>query len=126
MQYYGVITGLSESGSRDDITTYSAEYKVQDASTFNCTSLVSVTGITVPESTVALDVGDTYSIVPTYAPSDATIQQSQYSSSNESVATVDYKGVITPVAAGTATIQVRSIDGGYTQAITVTVTESGS
>lgn len=126
MQYYAVITGLSEDGSRDDITTYSAEFKVADAETFTIEDVIAVTGLAVPETTVSVEVGGTYDINPTFEPADASTQVAQYKSSNASVATVDYKGVITPVAAGTTTITVRSVDGGYKQTIAVTVTESGS
>lgn len=126
MQYYAVITGLSEDGSRDDITTYSAEFKVADAETFTIEDVIAVTGLTVPVTTVSIEVGGTYDINPTFEPANASTQVAQYKSSKESVATVDYKGVITPVAAGTTTITVRSVDGGYKQTIAVTVTESGS
>lgn len=126
IQYYAVVTGLSEDGSRDDITTWSGEFKVADAETFTIEDVIAVTGLTVPETTVSVEVGGTYDINPTFEPADASTQVAQYKSSNASVATVDYKGVITPVAAGTTTITVRSVDGGYKQTIAVTVTESGS
>lgn len=126
MQYYSVATGLSEDGSRDDITTWSGEFKVASADTFTVEDVIGVTGLTVPATTVSIEVGGTYDINPTFEPANASTQVAQYKSSKESVATVDYKGVITPVAAGTTTITVRSVDGGYKQTIAVTVTESGS
>lgn len=126
MEYQGVLTGLSESGSRDDIATYSAEIKVMDASTFGVTAVNDVTGMTIDATTKTAEVGETYQINPTFVPADATIQVAQYTSSNEAVATVDYAGNVTPLAAGVTTITARSVDGGFTQAQTLTVTESGS
>lgn len=45
-----------------------------------------------------------------------------WSSSDESVATVDENGNVTPVDKGTATITAKTVDGGYTATATVTVT----
>lgn len=126
MEYQGVLTGLSESGSRDDIATYSAEIKVMDASTFGVTALNDVTGITINEATLTREVGNPYQLLVSYLPTDATIKVSQFTSSNPAVATVDYAGNVTPLAVGTTTITARSVDGGFTQTQALTVTESGS
>ena len=126
MEYQGVITGLSESGSRDDIATYSAEFKVMDATTFSVTALKDVTGITIDSDTKTAEVGDTYQVGLTFAPTDATIQVAQYSSSNTAVATVDFAGNVTVLAAGVTIITARSVDGGFTQTQTLTAVESGS
>ncbi|MGN1421438.1 MAG: Ig-like domain-containing protein [Eubacterium sp.] len=44
-----------------------------------------------------------------------------WSSSNESVATVDANGAVTPVEKGTATITGKTLDGGYTDTISIEV-----
>ena len=126
MQYYAVITGLSEDGSRDDITTYSAEFKVADAETFTIEDVIAVTGMTVPQQTLTVEMGGTADINPVFTPANASTQVAQFKSANASVLTVDYKGVITPVAPGQTTITARSVDGGFKQVIQVAVTESGS
>ncbi len=56
-------------------------------------------------------------VTPSYAP-DTSVS---YSSSDETVATVDTSGVVTPVSAGTATITVTTTEGGYTDTCEVTV-----
>lgn len=44
-----------------------------------------------------------------------------WSSSNESVVTVDSNGKVTPIEKGTAVITARTVDGGYTDTVTVNV-----
>lgn len=81
-----------------------------------------VTGLTVDPSTAAVltgfnvDLNDAASI----SPSSATNRQLFWSSSNEAVATVG-DGIVTGVAPGTATITAKTMDGAYTDTVTVTV-----
>lgn len=58
-----------------------------------------------------IHVGKTAAIAVSYAPEDASIQAATFTSSRESVATVDENGVITGVARGQADIAVHSADG---------------
>lgn len=44
-----------------------------------------------------------------------------WTSSNENVATVDANGAVTPVEKGTATIKGKTLDGGYTDTVTIEV-----
>ena len=60
----------------------------------------------------------------TIAPSNATNKNVTWSTSDNSVAIVD-GGVVTAVAAGTATITVKTADGNKTASCTVTVTSGG-
>jgi uncharacterized protein YjdB len=64
--------------------------------------------------------GDTGTLVATVAPANATNKNVTWASDNEAVATV-VNGVVTPVAAGTATITVTTEDGGKTATCAVTV-----
>ncbi len=57
-------------------------------------------------------------------PLDASNQRMGFSSSDESVATVDGSGVVTAVAEGQAIITVTSADGGYQSSLTVTVSRA--
>lgn len=66
---------------------------------------VPVTGISIEPSSLKLPVGDTYSLIPHVQPSDATNQDIKWLSTNESVATVNAKGKVTAVAAGSAEIR---------------------
>lgn len=84
-------------------------------------SNVRVTGITLDKSSVTLDVNGTSTLTATVLPSNATNKNVTYTSSNNSVATVNSYGKITAVAPGTATVTVKTADGGFTKTCYVTV-----
>ena len=83
---------------------------------------VSVTGVDLNKSTDSIKVGGTTTLTATVSPNNATDQSVTWGTSNSSVATVN-NGVITGVSAGTAVITVTTVDGGYTDTCTVTVTQ---
>lgn len=87
-------------------------------------SVVPVTGVTLSGAT-SVNVGNTITLTATVAPDNATDKTVTWTSSNESVATVA-DGVVTGVAAGTATITVTTEDGGFTADCTVTVSRASS
>jgi len=80
---------------------------------------VNVTGISL-DATASMYVGDTKYLNPTIVPANATDQNVTWSSSNTSVATVEY-GNVTAVDKGTATITVTTEDGNKTATCIVTV-----
>ncbi len=101
--------------------------KATDGSNTSATFNISVTdpgvtGVTLSSKTLQLNVGDTQTLSATVSPSDASNQSVSWSSSNDKVATVDNAGKVAGVSAGTATITVRTDDGGKTDTCTVTVT----
>jgi hypothetical protein len=81
---------------------------------------VDVTGVTLDQSTLTLDIAATGTLVATIAPEYPTIDTVTWSSDNEAVATVA-DGVVTGVAGGTATITVTTTDGSFTANCIVTV-----
>ena len=87
------------------------------------TDEVAVTGITLLPAQLSLEVGKQQTLNATIAPSNATNQNITWTSSKESVATVDNSGVVTAIAAGKATITVTTEEGGFTATCVVTVTE---
>ena len=89
---------------------------------FTIESTVNVTGITLDKTEASMIVGgETLTLTPTVAPGNATDKSVTWSSSNEAVATVSNDGVVTAVAAGTATITVTTTDGAKTATCAVTV-----
>lgn len=72
-------------------------------------NVVAVVGVTLDKETLSLIVGDTGTLAATVAPDDATDKAVAWSSSDQSVATVDDAGVVTALAPGTATITVTSV-----------------
>ena len=64
---------------------------------------IAVTGVSLSPTTVTLDVGGTSNLTATVQPSNATNKSVNWSTSNQSVATVN-NGTVTAVGEGTATI----------------------
>ncbi len=85
----------------------------------NIVNSTKVKGITVTPDTLNLTPTDKQQLSVEVTPADASNQYVSYASSNASVATVTANGLVTAVAAGTATITVTSKDN---PAITDTVT----
>ena len=81
---------------------------------------VHVTGITVYPTSGTLYVGGTTTITPVIEPALATDKTVTWTSSNESVATVD-NGVVTAIGIGNATITATTNDGGFTAEAAITV-----
>ncbi len=76
------------------------------------TTAVYPTGITLNKSKLALDVGGTFVLSATIKPSNTNINNSlTWTTSDASVAKVNTHGMVTAVAAGTATITVKTLNG---------------
>ncbi|MBJ8954466.1 Ig-like domain-containing protein [Citrobacter braakii] len=86
---------------------------------------VPVTGVTVAPKTASKAVAGTQQLTPTIAPAGATNKGVTYQSSNDNVATVSASGLVTVVAGATtgqtATITVKTDDGGFTDTAVITV-----
>jgi len=83
--------------------------------------VIHVTGVTLSESEIIVDKDETYKLVATVLPNDATDKSVTWSSDNENVATVDSNGVVSSVASGDATVTVTTTDGGFTAQCSVSV-----
>ncbi|MCR4748576.1 MAG: RICIN domain-containing protein [Lachnospiraceae bacterium] len=84
------------------------------------TLLKVVKGISLDQSDLELEVNTTKTLTPVFTPSDAGIKTVEWSSTNTSVATVN-NGTVKAIAPGTATITVKSKDGGFTANCRITV-----
>ena len=109
-QYRCVVTD----GNSNGVTSQAATLTVTAAT-------VSVTGVSLDKTELSLTVGDTETLTATVAPANAANQSVTWASSAPSVATVDAAGKVTAVGAGTATITVTTVDGGFTATCAVTV-----
>ena len=83
--------------------------------------VVPVTGVTLNQTAVTLDIDQSITLTAAVAPENATNKAVAWASDKTDVATVDANGKVTAVAAGTVNITVTTADGGKTAACTVTV-----
>jgi len=82
---------------------------------------VAVTGVSLNETSITLNLGGTATLEPTVTPADATNKAVTWSSSAPTVATV-VDGVVTAVTSGMATITVTTVDGDHSAICSVVVT----
>ena len=117
----GKVTGLKAGTATITVTTKSGSKTAKCKVTVK--DVVAVTGVTLPDAKATIYVGDTKTLKPTVAPSDATDKTVTWKSSNKAVAKVSTAGVVTALKAGTATITVTTTDGSKTATCKVTVKE---
>ncbi len=82
---------------------------------------IPTTGVTVTPANQTINVGNTFTITPTVTPDNATDKSVIWTSSDDTIATVDDNGNVTALMEGTATITATTNDGGFTAICTVTV-----
>ena len=121
----GLVTGVS-AGTAVITATAEAANSTTVSNTISIkVNAISVTSVSLNASSASIKAGKTTTLVPTILPSNATNKSVNWSTSNSSVATVS-GGLVTGVAAGTATITATTVDGNKTATCVVTVTASSS
>lgn len=97
-------------------------YLMVDDIAINLGQNVVAESVTISPTSANMVIGETFSFTAKVLPSTAN-QAVTWSSSNTSILSIDANGVATANAAGTATITVTSVDGGFTATSNVTVTD---
>ena len=82
---------------------------------------MAVTGVSLNITSKALAVGESFALQAKVTPNNATMKTVSWSSSDETVATVDADGVVTALKIGTCKITVATDDGNKTASCVVTV-----
>ena len=102
----GKVTGVAEGDAIITATTHNNQQAT-------CTVHVVIpdTGVTLDESSITLNRGESQTLNATVLPSEATNKKVTWTSSNLSVATVDADGKVTAEGAGEATITVTTAFG---------------
>lgn len=116
----GVVTALSAGNATITVTTVDGGFTATCAVTV-AAQTIPVTGVTVSPTSDSIAINDTITLTATVAPADATEKSVTWSSSNDSIASVN-DGVVTGVAAGDAVITVTTVDGAFTATCAITVT----
>lgn len=124
---YMNITALNSSGGTNDITPFTTEFKVGDASTIevNENNSVAVTGVTVTPTTSTGTAGGTSTFTVNIAPTGATNKDFTVATTDATKATATASGntvTVTRVATGSAQIIINTVDGNFVAVHTVTVT----
>ena len=83
--------------------------------------VVDVTGVDVTPETAEIFIPDTIALTANIMPSNATDQSGIWESSDETIATIDTSGIVTPVTVGEVTITFTTNDGGYSDTSVITV-----
>ena len=86
-------------------------------------SVIHVESISLDQTELDLLTGDNVTLTATVLPTNAKNKSVTWSSSNENIATVNSRGRVSAVGAGTATITATTVDGGLTATCTVNVTQ---
>ena len=88
-----------------------------------CSEDITITGLAINPASVSIMVGGSQTLKPLFTPAHAFTNELEWTSSNESVATVDANGVITAVALGDAVITAKLVSNpAITATCNVTVT----
>lgn len=117
-QNTGVVTGIAPGTVFITVTTMDGGFTA--AITAMITAAIPVTGVTIDKRNITLNLGTQTQLTATVIPPNATNPALTWSSSSSSV-TVSNTGLLTAMRAGTATITVTTVDGGYTATTLVTI-----
>ena len=99
----------------------SASVTVTDSFTVTLVNKIKVTGVSLNKAIKYVKYGQSVSLSASVLPSNASDKGVTFTSSNSSVASVSPSGEVTGKTLGTATITVKTSDGGYKDSITITV-----
>lgn len=121
------VAKVDSTGKVTGITAGTAKIKIQSESgavsaICDVTVIVGVTGVALNNTSAILNLESSLSLTAIVSPSDASNKNVSWTSSNPNIATVDTKGVVTPVAPGTTSITVKTADGNYSARCSITVT----
>jgi uncharacterized protein YjdB len=112
------VTGASGySGSWVSLT----EFEIVEGS-----GVVSVTGVSLSPNSNTISEGQSMQLTATVSPSNATNKSVSYSSNDTSTITVSSSGLVSAISAGSTTITVTTIDGGFTSSANISVTGGGT
>jgi uncharacterized protein YjdB/poly(3-hydroxybutyrate) depolymerase len=80
---------------------------------------IPVTGVSVSQTSVALNSNEKFQLTATVSPANATSKNVSWKSSDPNIASVSISGVVTGKAPGTATVTVTTADGDMMATVTV-------
>ncbi len=124
----GQVTGISNGTVGAEVVTFDGQFSDAVTVTVAGTAVgpidqnVDVQGVSISPRSATVAEGDTFNLSGAVIPFNATVQTVLWATSNSSVAQIDNLGVISALSEGTATITATTLEGDFTDSITVTVT----
>lgn len=112
----GLVTAVKEGSAT---ITAKAGDKTATCTVTVAKKVIAVSSVTLNKTSLSLTEQDTFQLTATVNPSNATDKTVTWTSSNYSIATVDQNGIVTAVAAGSATITAQAGDKIATCTVTV-------
>jgi uncharacterized protein YjdB len=121
----GIATGKAAGKAAITATTADGNYSaVCNITVYDVNNVIRVTGISLDKANVALTAGKVIILEARITPLDATNKTVTWTSSDNSVAAVDYNsGIVTAKRSGAAWITAATVDGGYKAYCNITVTD---
>lgn len=119
----GLVTGVAAGSATITVTTLDGSKTATSSINVTATT-VPVTSVSVSPTSTTIVAGGTQQLSTTVLPSNATNKTISWTSSNTLVATVNSSGLVTGIAAGSATITVTTQDGNKTATSAITVTSN--
>ena len=117
----GLITAISEGNATITVTTTDGAHTATISVTVT-KAIVHVTSVSLNETDIEIEEGETATLLETVLPEDATDKSVTWATGDEEVATVD-GGVVTALKEGSTTVTVTTTDGGFTATANVVVTK---
>ena len=105
----GLVTGVSAGTAT--ITATTTDGTNLSASCAVTVTIIPATSVSLNKTSLTLDVDDTYTLVASVLPSNASYKTVSWASSNPEIAKVSSDGLVTPVAHGNTVITATTIDG---------------
>ncbi len=90
------------------VTIRKREGNLSSVITIKQAAMIPVQSVTIDKEELFLEIGESTVLTATISPSDATLQTVTWSSSDESVATIDETGKVTAIQKGKATISAKA------------------
>ena len=116
----GKVKAVSAGTAKITVTTEDGGHTASCYVTVNKTR---VSAVYLDADKISLAIGEKKQLTASVVPEDADDRSVTWSSSNSSIASVDDDGLVTGLEKGTATITVKTVDGGYRASCEITVTD---